>query len=342
MLHFDSDYMEGAHPKIMQRLMDTNLAQTVGYGLDEYSEQAKAAIRKACGVSSATPVYLLIGGTQTNATVISSILRSYEGVVAADTAHIATHEAGAIELGGHKVLVVPGENAKLTAQALKACLTAYQLDDTREHTVKPGMVYISHPTEYGTLYTKSELEALSAICHEAGIPLYLDGARMGYALAAPDTDVTLQVIASTCDAFYIGGTKVGALFGEAVVMPNVRLATGFFSIVKQHGALLAKGRLSGIQFLTLFEDELYEQISAHAVRLALKLKQAFMDKGYPMAVDSVTNQQFPILSQAAFDRLSAIATFSLWERRNDGSLVTRFVTSWATRESDVDALISAL
>ena len=281
MLHFDTDYMEGAHPEVMRRLMETNLEQTSGYGSDDYTRHARELKRQACGQPEAG-VYFLVGGTQTNATVID------------------------------------------------------------EHMVAPGMVYISHPTEYGTLYSLSELEALSRVCRKANIPLYMDGARLGYGLAAPGTNVTLQDIARLCDVFYIGGTKVGALFGEAVVAPHTERLPHFFPLIKQHGALLAKGRLLGIQFETLFTDGLYLEMGKHAVRLAQKLKQGFVQKGYKLHMDSPTNQQFVCLPNADIDRLSAHATFELWGPRGEEETVVRFVTSWATREADVDALIDLL
>ena len=341
MLHFDTDYMEGAHPEVMRRLMETNLEQTVGYGNDKYTRRARELVREACGQPQAG-VYFLVGGTQTNATVIDGLLAHHEGVLAAESAHINVHEAGAIEASGHKVLTLPQHEGKLRADEVEAYLTRFYNDETYEHMVAPGMVYISHPTEYGTLYSLHELEALSSVCRKANIPLYMDGARLGYGLSAPDTDVTLKDIARLCDVFYIGGTKVGALFGEAVVAPRPELLPHFFPLIKQHGALLAKGRLLGIQFETLFSDGLYQCIGAHAVRLALKLKQAFVSKGYRLHLDSPTNQQFVCLPNADIDRLSAHATFELWGPRGEKETVVRFVTSWATREADVDALIALL
>mgnify|MGYP000010865392 FL=1 len=341
MIHFDTDYMEGAHPEVMRRLLETNLEQTPGYGSDVYTKAAKERIREACGCPEAG-VFFLVGGTQTNATVIDGLLARHEGVLAAETAHINVHEAGAIEAGGHKVLTLPQHGGKLCAKEVAAYINDFYRDETYEHMVAPGMVYISHPTELGTLYSLSELKELSAVCREAGIPLYMDGARLGYALAAPDTDVTLKDIARLCDVFYIGGTKVGALFGEAVVAPQAQRLPHFFSLVKQHGALLAKGRLLGIQFETLFTEGLYERMGAHAVRLALKLKKAFTDKGYRLYLDSPTNQQFVCLPNEVIDRLSQEATFELWGPRGETETVVRFVTSWATREEDVDRLIALL
>lgn len=340
-MHFDTDYMEGAHPDVMRRLLETNLEQTVGYGSDPYTQRAKDLIRKACGVPEAG-VHFLVGGTQTNSTVIDGLLRQHEGVIAAETAHINVHESGAIEATGHKVLTLPQHNGKLEAEEVERYITDFYRDETYEHMVAPGMVYISHPTELGTLYSLDELEKLSAVCRRANIPLYMDGARLGYGLAAENTEVTLTDIARLCDVFYIGGTKVGALFGEAVVAPDPKRLPHFFPLIKQHGALLAKGRLLGIQFETLFTDHLYERMGKHAVRLALKLKEAFKSKGYKLQLDSPTNQQFVCLPNETIDRLLQHATFELWGPRGEKETVVRFVTSWATREEDVDAFIRLL
>ena len=341
MIHFDTDYMEGAHPEVMRRLLETNLEQTPGYGCDDYTARAKDLIREACGQPQAA-VQFLVGGTQTNATVIDALLARHEGVLAAESAHINVHEAGAIEASGHKVLTLPAHDGKVLAADVEACIRNFYRDETYEHMVAPGMLYISHPTELGTLYTLAELEDLSRVCREANISLYMDGARLGYGLAAEGTDVTLKDIARLCDVFYIGGTKVGALFGEAVVAARPERLPHFFSLVKQHGALLAKGRLLGIQFGTLFTDGLYQRIGAHAVRLALKLKQAFVEKGYKLHLDSPTNQQFVCLPNETIDRLMREATFELWGPRGETETVVRFVTSWATREEDVDKLIALL
>ena len=340
-MHFDTDYMEGAHPDVMRRLLETNLEQTVGYGSDPYTQRAKDLIRKACGVPEAG-VHFLVGGTQTNSTVIDGLLRQHEGVIAAETAHINVHESGAIEATGHKVLTLPQHNGKLEAEEVEKYITDFYRDETYEHMVAPGMVYISHPTELGTLYSLDELEKLSTVCRRANIPLYMDGARLGYGLAAENTEVTLTDIARLCDVFYIGGTKVGALFGEAVVAPDPKRLPHFFPLIKQHGALLAKGRLLGIQFETLFTDHLYERMGKHAVRLALKLKEAFKSKGYKLQLDSPTNQQFVCLPNETIDQLLQHATFELWGPRGEKETVVRFVTSWATREEDVDAFIRLL
>ncbi len=343
MLHFDCDYMEGAHPEVMRRLMETNLEQTPGYGNDRYTGNAKKLILEACGLDGKTgKVFLLVGGTQTNATVIDGLLARHEGVLAADTAHINVHEAGAIESTGHKVLALPSYDGKVKAADIEKYIKDFYADESHMHMVTPGMLYISHPTELGTLYSFSELEAISRVCRKAGIPLYLDGARLGYGLAADGTDVTLKDVARLCDVFYIGGTKIGTLFGEAVVVTRLDLLRDFTPLVKQHGALLAKGRLLGVQFETLFTDGLYMEISRHAVNMAMKLKKAFTDNGYRLFIDSPTNQQFVYLPNEEIDRLRKIASFELWGPRKDKETPVRFVTNWATREEDVNEFISHL
>ena len=341
MIHFDTDYMEGAHPEIMRRLVETNLDQTTGYGTDPYTAKAKELIRKACGKPDAA-VYFLVGGTQTNATVIDALLDKFEGVLAAETAHINVHEAGAIEASGHKVLTLPQHDWKVNKDDVEKYITDFYRDDTYEHMVAPGMLYISHPTEFGTLYTLEELKGLKAVCQKAGIPLYMDGARLGYGLATDSTNVTLKDIAEICDVFYIGGTKVGALFGEAVVAADPNTLPHFFPIVKQHGALLAKGRLLGVQFEALFTNNMYLEIGRHAVRLAMKLKKAFLEKGYKIHIDSPTNQQFVCMPNTVIDRLSKYASFELWGPRGETETVVRFVTDWATSEKDIDKLIELL
>lgn len=343
MLHFDCDYMEGAHPEVMRRLMETNLEQTPGYGNDRYTGNAKKLILEACGLDGKTgKVFLLVGGTQTNATVIDGLLARHEGVLSADTAHINVHEAGAIESTGHKVLALPSYDGKVKAADIEKYIKDFYADESHMHMVTPGMLYISHPTELGTLYSFSELEAISRVCRKAGIPLYLDGARLGYGLAADGTDVTLKDVARLCDVFYIGGTKIGTLFGEAVVVTRPDLLRNFTPLVKQHGALLAKGRLLGVQFETLFTDGLYMEISRHAVNMAMKLKKAFTDNGYRLFIDSPTNQQFVYLPNEEIDRLRKIASFELWGPRKDKETPVRFVTNWATREEDVNEFISHL
>lgn len=341
MLHFDTDYMEGAHPEVMRRLLETNLEQTTGYGFDEYTKRAEKLILDACGLEKGK-VFFLVGGTQTNATVIDGLLARHEGVLAAETGHINVHESGAIEATGHKVLSLPQYDGKITAEQVKKYITDFYNDESYEHMVAPGMVYISYPTELGTLYTLDELEALSAVCRKANTPLYLDGARLGYGLAAGNAEVTLKDIARLTDVFYIGGTKVGALFGEAVVIPNPEILPHFIPLIKQHGALLAKGRLLGIQFETLFTDDLYLHISRHAVNMAMKLKKAFIEKGYTPFIDSPTNQQFFLLPNTEMERLKQIASFEIWGLRGEIETPVRLVTDWATREDDVDEFISSL
>ena len=340
LLSFSSDYMEGAHAEILQRLVATNLEQTAGYGLDTYSDAAREKIRKACR-SPRAEIYFLAGGTQTNRIVISSLLHPYEGVIAADTGHITVHEAGAIECGGHKVLALPHTDGKLTARAIESCLRAYHEDANRDHMVRPGMVYLSHPTEYGTLYTMDELEVISAICRANKIPLFLDGARLAYALGCPTNELTLPAIARLTDAFYIGGTKCGALLGEAVVFPKPDTVPHFFTIVKQSGALLAKGRVLGIQYDTLFTDGLYERGGAHAVAAADRIRAALTEKDYQLAVDSPTNQIFLALDDTQHAHLSAHVSMGFWEKQGDVTIM-RIATSWATRDADVERLIAVL
>ena len=340
MLSFDSDYMEGAHAEILRRLTDTNMEQTAGYGLDPYSEAAREKIRKACRAPHAE-IHFLSGGTQTNRIVISALLRPYEGVIAADTGHISVHEAGAIEAGGHKVLALPHADGKLSAEAIEGCLRAYHEDANRDHMVRPGMVYLSHPTEYGTLYTMDELEVISVVCRTNRIPLFLDGARLAYALGCDANELTLPAIARLCDAFYIGGTKCGALLGEAVVFPKQGTVPHFFTIVKQSGALLAKGRVLGIQFDTLFTDGLYERGGAHAIRMADRIRTALTEHGYTLAPFAPTNQIFLALNPAQLAHLSAHVTMSFWEKQDDTTIM-RIATSWATREEDVERLIAVL
>lgn len=337
-LAFASDYMEGAHPAILKKLAETNLIKSAGYGLDEYSEAAREKIRKACNAPEAE-VYFLVGGTQTNATVIDALLASYQGVIAAETGHVSSHEAGAIEAGGHKVLTIPQTDGKISAEKVEEVLNTFKEDGNRDHMVMPGMVYISQPTEYGTLYSRQELEALSKVCRRNGIPLYLDGARLAYALACPANDVTLEDIAAYCDAFYIGGTKCGALFGEAVVFPKPGLIPHFFTIVKQHGALLAKGRILGIQFDVLFENDLYEHIGEPAIAAADKIREGLKENGIELYLDAPTNQVFCVLDNAFMEKLAQKVEFSFWEKKDETHTVIRFATSWATTMEDVDELI---
>ena len=341
MIHFDTDYMSGAHPAVLKRLIETNSEQTVGYGCDEYTAHAAELIREACGAPDAQ-VRLLVGGTQTNSTVIDGVLAHHEGVLAADSGHINVHESGAIEATGHKVLTLPSYDGKVKAADVKGFIDNFYADETYEHMVAPGMLYISFPTEYGTVYSLEELEELSKVCHDANIPLFIDGARLGYGLAADGCDVTLKDIARLSDVFYIGGTKMGALFGEAVVVTNPKLLKHFVPLIKQHGALMAKGRLLGVQFEALFTDNLYEQIGQETVRKAMRLKEIFVSRGYQTAVDSPTNQQFFRLPNEVIDKLAERVSFEMWGPRGEGESVVRFVTGWTTTEKDIDTLESLL
>lgn len=338
---FGSDYMEGAHPLILQRLLEENLKKHPGYGEDELVASAKEKIRAACGCPGAR-VEFLVGGTQTNATVIDALLRSWQGVVAVETGHVALHEAGAIELTRHKVLTVPSVRGKMTAENLTAYLEAYWADGDREHIVEPGAVYISHPTELGTLYTKAELIALHGICRSYRIPLFVDGARLGYGLAAYGTDVTLRDLAKYTDVFYIGGTKVGCLMGEAVVFPDPDIVSHFVAQKKQHGGLLAKGWLLGLQFDTLFTDDLYLTISRNAIDKAERMKNIFRSKGYTLYYESPTNQQYVLLENRQKDALAEKCGFAFWENVDKDHTVVRFCTSWATTDEQLDALETLL
>ena len=340
-LLFSSDYLEGAHPAILQRLAETNLVKSTGYGLDEFSESAKRKIRIACNAPDAD-IFFLVGGTQANATVIDALLHSYQGVIAADSGHISVHEAGAIEFGGHKVLTLSQENGKISADGIRNLVETYRQDESHEHMVMPGMVYISQPTEFGTLYSLKELEQISSVCREYGISLYLDGARLAYALACPQNDVTLPDLARLCDVFYIGGTKCGALFGEAVVIPKHNYIPHFFTMIKQHGALLAKGRIAGIQFETLFTDNLYNEIGSVAIRAAERIRAALVEKGYQFAIDAPTNQIFILLEKQKSAELSEKIEMAFWENVDDAHVIMRIATSWATQEEDVSKLISLL
>lgn len=337
MIHFDSDYMAGAHPEILEALVRTNLEHTAGYGNDPYTAEAKALIRKAVGVEDAQ-VFFLVGGTQTNATVIDGILARHEGVVAADSGHIAVHESGAIEASGHKVLTLPHHEGKLRAEEVERYIEDFYADETYPHMVAPGMVYISQPTEYGTIYSLAELEALGAVCRKHAIPLYIDGARLGYGLKAEGADFILKDVARIADVFYIGGTKVGALFGEAVVVTNPKLLRNLFPLVKQHGALLAKGRLLGLQFGVLFRDGLYERIGEKAVKHAITIRESFRKAGYEVVIESPTNQQFLRLPNEVIDRLRQDMSFDYWGSRGEKESIVRFVTSWATTDEDISRL----
>lgn len=337
MLSFENDYIAGAHPEILKRLAETNLESLSGYGTDPYCASAREKIRAACQAKEAD-VYFLVGGTQTNSVVISSMLRSYDGVLCADTGHINTHEAGAIEYTGHKVLPLPQKQGKISPNDLERYLSDFYGDENHEHMVFPGMVYISHPTEYGTLYTKDELTSLSELCRAYHIPLYMDGARLGYGLAGSGTDVSLGDIARLCDVFYIGGTKVGALCGEAVVFPKGNAPAHFLTIAKQHGALLAKGRLLGIQFDVLFTNDLYLQISKNAIQAAEALKSIIKEKGYPFYLESPTNQQFILLENSRLEKLKKEVAFSFWDKADENHTIVRFATSWSTTSDDLKKL----
>ena len=339
MLSFENDYSEGAHPAVVQALVDSNMIQQPGYGTDRWCASAKEKIRAACRAPEAD-IYFISGGTQTNAVVIGTMLAPYEGVIAAETGHINVHEAGAIEFTGHKVLPLPQHEGKLDSAELDAFLSVFHGDGTRDHMVWPGMVYLSHPTEYGTLYTRSELTAISEVCRRWHIPLFLDGARLGYGLAAPGTDVDLPFLAEVCDVFYIGGTKVGALCGEAVVFPRNNAPRQFLTMVKQRGAMLAKGRLLGVQFDALFTDDLYSHISRHAIGMAMRLKEGLKARNVPFLLDSPTNQQFVILENQQLEELQQQVRFSIWERVDENHTAVRFATSWATQEKAVDQLLS--
>ena len=341
MIYFDSDYMSGAHPKVMERLLETNFEQTTGYGTDPYTARAIGLIKEACGRPDAR-VHLLVGGTQTNSTVIDGVLARHEGVLAAESGHINVHESGAIEATGHKVLTLPSYQGKVKAEDVRNFITSFYSDETYEHMVAPGMLYISFPTEYGTVYTLNELEEISAVCHDAGIPLFIDGARLGFGLAAEGGDVTLKDIARLADVFYIGGTKVGALFGEAVVITNPEILKHFTPLVKQHGALLAKGRLLGLQFETLFTDGLYFEIGKETVKKAMDLRKAFEENGFKATMDSPTNQQFFVLPNTVIDSLKENVSFEMWGPRGASESTIRFVTGWSTTDQDIETLNECL
>lgn len=341
MILFQCDYNEGAHPKIMERLMETNNEQTVGYGEDAYCAAAADKIRRACG-NDELAVHFLVGGTQTNMTVIDAALRSHQGVLCAATGHINVHETGAVESFGHKVLPLPSEDGKITAKQVEQACLEHRNNSSFEHMVQPGMVYLSNPTELGTIYSRAELAAVSEVCRRYGLYLFLDGARLGYGLAAPDNDLTLEDIAASCDVFYIGGTKVGALFGEAVVIQNEELKRDFRYFIKQKGAMLAKGRLLGLQFDTLFTDNLYMEIAAHAIAMAERLRETFEQKGYPYLVKNRTNQIFVILPDRDLERLGERFGYCYDHRVDAEHSAVRFCTSWATTEANVDALTEAI
>lgn len=340
-LNFSCDYLEGAHERILKRLQETNLQKMDGYGFDPCSRNAKDYIRRACGCPDAE-IQFLIGGTQTNAVMIDALLQSYQGVLAAGSGHVNVHEAGAIEAGGHKVMALEQHDGKITAGQIETFLDDFEHDANRDHMVMPGMAYLSQPTEYGTLYSLRELEEIHSVCRAHKIYLYVDGARLAYALASPYNDVTLADLARLCDAFYIGGTKCGALIGEAVVLPDPDLIPHFFTIIKQHGALLAKGRVTGIQFEELFRDDLYFSIGKKAVALAQKIQDALKEKGYQLLLESPTNQVYFTVSDEKLKELGEKVEYSFWEKADDTHTVIRLSTSWASTEEEVNKLISLL
>jgi len=334
-LDFSCDYMEGAHPLILEKLAETNLVQQTGYGYDSYCKSAEEKILKACGVPEGE-VFFLTGGTQANAVVIDALLASYQGVLCAESGHISVHEAGAIESNGHKVMALPHKNGKISAATVEEAAASYHEDGNRDHMVMPGMVYISQPTEYGTLYSLNELSAISQVCRKYGMYLYVDGARLAYALASPENDVTLKDLARLCDIFYIGGTKCGALLGEAVVIPKKGMIPHFFSIIKQHGALLAKGRLLGIQFDVLYADDLYLHIGEDAISYARRIQDALINAGLSVPFNSPTNQVFVTLEDSLKEKLEKNIGFSFWEKPDENHTTVRLATSWATREEAVE------
>lgn len=341
MIRFNSDYTEGAHPRILERLMNTNMEQTGGYGTDEYCRKAAALIQEKCNAPAAD-VHFLSGGTQVNLTVISSALKPYQGVIAPESGHINVHETGAVEATGHKVIALPAKEGKLTADQIAKYVDWHAANESYEHIVQPKMVYISNPTELGTIYSKTELADISHVCRDRGIYLFLDGARLGYGLSSRENDLDLPTIATLCDVFYIGGTKVGALFGEAVVLINDTLKKDFRFSIKQRGGMLAKGRLLGLQFLTLFEDDLYFEIARHAVRMAELLKDTFLELGVKLYIDSPTNQQFFILPDTICEKLRETYEYEYQDRVDETHSAIRICTSWATTEENVMSFISDL
>ena len=339
---FESDYNNGCLPEILRRLSETNDEKSSGYGFDPYTERAKDRIRKACEMTEAE-VHFLVGGTQTNATAIDSLLQGCEGVLSVDTGHINVHESGAVEAFGHKVLVLPGiAGGKMAASQINDYMRKFLADETYPHMVQPGMVYITLPTELGALYSRKELADIYTVCQQYGLRLYVDGARLGYGLMAEGNDIDLPFLAHHCDAFYIGGTKVGALLGEALIYTNTRAPKYIFTIIKRHGALLAKGRVLGLQFDTLFTDDLYFRVSRHAIDMAQALRKVFAKHGLSLGIDSPTNQQFVILSKEQKQRLAEEIAFEIWEPLPNDHLLCRFVTCWATTEADIAALDEAL
>ena len=337
MLSFENDYNVGAHPEILRRLTETNFKPEPGYGFDSFCESAKRKIRKLLNDELAQ-IYFLSGGTQTNSLAISAMLLPFEGVVCAETGHIASHEAGAIEYTGHKVLTIRQKDGKITADDLQDFLEKFNKDENHSHTVIPGLVYLSYPTEYGTIYSKEELKNIYETASQFSLKVYIDGARLGYGLCCDEADLTLEELAGYCDAFYIGGTKVGALLGEALVFPRNGAPKQLFTIIKQHGALLSKGRVLGIQFDTLFENNLYFDISRTAIERAEELRMILKEKGYQFFLETPTNQQFVILSDSKYESLSKKVALSFWEKPDPNHTVVRFAVSWATTKEDLMAL----
>ena len=341
MIYFNNDYSEGCHEAVLSKLTETNLIQTSGYGTDAYCKQAAELIRKKCGREDVA-VHFLVGGTQANLTVIDAALRPHQGAVCADTGHIHAHETGAVEATGHKVLTIPSPDGKISADQVRKLVDAHWASESFEHTVQPKLVYISSPSELGTLYSLKELEMLSAVCHEKGLYLFVDGARLGYGLVSKGNDVTIRDLARLCDVFYIGGTKVGALFGEAVVITNPVLAEDFRYLIKQHGGMLAKGRLLGLQFIALFEDDLYERIAAHAIEMADQIRKALDAAGIRYLVPGVTNQIFPIFPDSVLKELEKDFVFSEMDRIDSTHRAVRICTSWATAPENVDKLCAVI
>lgn len=337
MISFECDYNNGAHPKVLENLVKYNDAKPTPYGFDEFSERAKNCIREAINMPDAQ-IFFLTGGTQTNATAIDSMLYQYEGVICVGSGHINVHEAGAVEFTEHKIITIPDREGKMEAQTLNKYLDDFYHDGNRDHAVHPGLVYITFPTELGTLYTARELDDIYQVCQHYGIPLYIDGARLGYGLLAEGNDVTLPYLARHCDVFYIGGTKIGALCGEAVVFTNRQAHKHFFSIQKQHGAVIAKGALIGLQFEALFTDNLYFKLAEHAIKMAMRMKRLFQEKGYEFYVDSPTNQQFIVLPDTEVERLSQHVEFTHFGQADKHHTICRFVTSWATTEDELNEL----
>ena len=341
MISFESDYNTGAHPEILKRLSEKNFEPLSGYGDDKYTKSAKNKIAKLCNVKS-TQVELLVGGTQTNSTVISTLLKDDEGVIAVDTGHISVHEAGAIEFTGHKVLTIKGTDGKLSAKDLKEYLKDFYNDSTYLHMVIPGMVYISYPTEFGTIYTKNELKEIYKVCKKYKMPLFIDGARLGYGLMSKKSNLSIRDIARFSDVFYIGGTKVGAFCGEAIVFTKNNKPKNYITSIKKRGALLAKGRLLGIQFDTLFTKNLYFDISKYAITMAEKLKNVFKENGFRFYIDSPTNQQFIVVDNKTLGKLKRKVAFSTWCKLNEKETVIRFVTTWSTKDSDIEYISKVL